>query len=77
MAQYGQMVDVVGDGHAFDGKHPVRSIMHPARVVWFHLERVDEGFFITICNQVVCESIVAILDNHGHDINGITQPGGS
>ena len=71
MAQYGQMVDVMSDSHTFDRQHAVRPIMHPARVVRFHLQGVDERLFIAIRNQVVRETFVAVLNNHGHDIGGI------
>ena len=71
MTENGEMVDVMGNGDAFDGKHSVRSVMHPACVVWFHLERIEKCFFVTICDQVVREAFVAILNNHNHDISSI------
>ena len=42
-AEHREVIDVMGNCHAFDVEEAMGAAMHPAAVVGLHLEGVDEG----------------------------------
>ena len=62
------MIDVVGNRYPFNGQPAMAAVVHPTRVVRFHLQRVDERIFITIFDEILRKAFMAILKDHRHNV---------
>ena len=69
------MIDIVGNRHALNLQPAMAAVVHPAGVVWLHLQRVDEGLLKPLSRQVFAEARMAKLLNHGQGIRGRAKPG--
>ena len=73
MAQHGEMVHVVSDGSPLDGSPPMGSGMHPAAVVRFHLQSVDESPNPPDGFEVFDEAVLINPPGQRHDFGWIAK----
>ena len=66
--EHREVVDVMIDGNAFDRSESVGPSVHPAAVMRFHFESVNEGVDNAVLLKVVGISFVTKLTNHVHHL---------
>ena len=66
--QHRQVIDVMGDRHTFNIQKAMGAAMHPAPVMGFHLQGVDERLLQAALLDVIGKSFVTKLTNHRHHV---------
>ena len=74
VTEHGQVVHVMGNGVSFEGQPAMGPGMHPAAVVRFHLQRVDEGLDSAGGLQSFDEPIAIHGSSQSDDIVRIAKP---